>query len=308
MIALSTVYNISKHKNPASLIEEIQSLGFSAVELNVEVPASFIPEIAKKLKIVSVHNYCPKLDKIPEGKTIYSPYNFASNDKLERNTGVELTKKTIDVASDTGAEVIVFHSGEIEMEITGRILAKKYNETKGNMEYKKYLEIFLNDRKSKSRIYLDNLLKSLDEILIYADKKNIKLGIENRFWANEIPSFEDFNLIFQKLNTDSIGLWYDVGHSIIAEKQGLIKNHLDFLKTFSNRLIGMHLHDVIDVYDHKAPGLGKVDFSEISKYVKNNTMLVNEIHSSATNEDIKNSTEHLKKSGFYSYSNDLVTI
>ncbi|PKM93066.1 MAG: hypothetical protein CVU80_00130 [Elusimicrobia bacterium HGW-Elusimicrobia-4] len=295
MIALSTAYNISKHKDPVSLVEEIKSLGFSAVELNVEVPESFISEIAKRIKIVSVHNYCPKLDFIPLGKTIYSPYNMTSTDENERTTAVKLTKKTIDVAKSVGAEAIVIHVGEVDMEITGRALAKKYNETKGGSDYKNYLETFLAERKAKSKIFLENVLKSFDELIVYAERKNVKIGIENRFWANEIPSFEEYKIIFQKFYGTSLGLWYDVGHSIVAEKQGLVKNHLDFLENYSDHLIGVHLHDVIDVYDHKAPGTGEVNFSEIAKFVSENTILVNETHPSATKEDLVKSQEILNR-------------
>jgi len=182
MIALSTAYNISKHKDPVSLVEEIKSLGFSAIELNVEVPENFISEVAKRIKIVSVHNYCPKLDSIPEGRTIYSPYNMSSTDENERTTAVELTKKTIDVANSVGAEAIVIHAGEVDMEITGRTLAKKYNETKGGADYKNYLETFLAERKAKSKIFLENVLKSFDELITYTEHnaKNIKIGVENR--------------------------------------------------------------------------------------------------------------------------------
>ncbi|MBI5573309.1 MAG: sugar phosphate isomerase/epimerase [Elusimicrobia bacterium] len=286
MIALSTAYNISKHKDPVSLVDEIESLGFSAVELNVEVPERFISEIAKRLKIVSVHNYCPRIDFIPEGRTIYSPYNMTSIDENERTTAVKLTKKTIGVANSVGAKAIVIHSGEVDMEITGRALAKKYNETKGGSDYKNYLETFLSERKAKSKIFLENVLKSFDELISYAEKKNVKIGVENRFWANEIPSFDDYKIIFQKFYGTSLGLWYDVGHSIVAEKQMLVKNHLDFLENYSDRLIGVHLHDVIDVYDHKAPGTGEVNFSEIAKFLNENTILVNETHPSSTKEDL----------------------
>ncbi|MDO8733779.1 MAG: sugar phosphate isomerase/epimerase family protein [Elusimicrobiota bacterium] len=302
MIALSTAYNISKHKDPVSLVEEIKSLGFSAVELNVEVPESFISEIAKRIEIVSVHNYCPKLDFIPLGKTIYSPYNIASTDENERTTAVKLTKKTIDVANSVGAEAIVIHAGEVDMEITGRALAKKYNETKGGSDYKNYLETFLAERKAKSKIFLENVLKSFDELIVYAERKNIKIGVENRFWANEIPSFSDYKNIFQKFYGSSIGLWYDVGHSIVAEKQMLVKNHLDFLENYSDRLIGVHLHDVIDVYDHKAPGTGDVNFTEISNFLNDDAIIVNETHSSSTKEDLKNSIEYLKNHGFAKFT------
>ncbi|HAX62028.1 MAG TPA: hypothetical protein DCX95_05700 [Elusimicrobia bacterium] len=301
MIALSTAYNILKHKDPVSLAEEIESLGFSAVELNVEVPESFISEIAKRLKIVSVHNYCPRIDFIPEGRTIYSPYNMTSTDENERTTAVKLTKKTIDIANSVGAKAIVIHAGEVDMEITGRTLAKKYNETKGGDDYKNYLETFLAERKAKSKIFIENLLKFFDELIPYAERKNVKIGVENRFWANEIPSLSDYKIIFQKFNSDAIGLWYDVGHSVIAEKQGLVKNHLDFLENYSDRLVGVHLHDVIDVYDHKAPGTGEVNFTEIAKFLNEDTILVNETHLASTKNDLINSIDYLKNHGFHKF-------
>ncbi|HAM37926.1 MAG TPA: hypothetical protein DCP53_00775 [Elusimicrobia bacterium] len=298
MIALSTVYSISKHTNPFSLIDEIKSLGFSKVELNVEVPEDFILEIAKKLKVVSIHNYCPKLDTIPDGRTIYSPYNISSLDDNERKTAITLTKKTIDVANDIGAGAVVFHTGEVQMELSGRILAKKYNETGGGKEYPEFFNAFLSERKLKLKPFIENVLISLDEILEYASRKNVRLGLENRFWANEIPSLEDYKIIFQKFETDYLGLWYDVGHAYVAEKQRVISSHLDFLKDFSSKIIGMHLHDVIGVYDHKAPGTGEVDFKKISEFVKDTTILVNETHKSATKEQLQNSKTYLKNCGF----------
>ncbi|MFH0947439.1 MAG: sugar phosphate isomerase/epimerase family protein [Elusimicrobiota bacterium] len=304
MVALSTVYNISKHKNPVSLVDEIKSLGFSAVELNVEVPENFITEIAKRIEIVSVHNFCPKLDFIPLGKTIYSPYSIASSDENERTTAIKLTKKTIDVANSVGAKAIVIHSGEVDMEITGQALAKKYNETKGNDDYKNFLGTFLAERKSKQKIFLENVLSSFDELIIYAERKNVKIGVENRFWANEIPSFAEYEIIFQKFSGSSIGLWYDVGHAVIAQKQGMVESHLDFLRNYSDHLIGMHLHDVVNVYDHKAPGTGEVNFTEISKFLHNDTIIVNETHPSSTKEELRNSIDYLKKVSKYRDASD----
>ncbi|OGS45645.1 MAG: hypothetical protein A2539_07160 [Elusimicrobia bacterium RIFOXYD2_FULL_34_15] len=298
MIALSTVYSISKHNNPASLVEEIKSLGFSAVELNVEVPESFISEIAGKLKVVSVHNYCPKLSFVPAGRTIYSPFSISSIDENERKTAIMLTKKSIDVANDIGAKAVVFHTGEIEMDITGRILARKYNETGAGNEYSKVLENFLSERKSKLKPYIENVLKSLDNLLNYTANKKVRLGLENRFWANEIPSIDDYKIIFQNFDANSLGLWYDVGHAFVAEKQKVVNNHLDFLSFYSDRIVGMHLHDVIGVYDHKAPGTGEVNFKEIAEFAQDDTILVNETHKSATREDLINSIEYLKNCGF----------
>jgi len=297
MIALSTAYNISKHNDARSLILDIKELGFSSVELNVEVPAGFIPEIARELKVVSVHNFCPKVDRVPPGKTIYSPYNISSTDEAERELAVKLTIKTVDTAANTGASAIVIHAGEVVTGFTGRMLAKIYNETKGGSDYAKKLSEFRSQRSAESGKYVGNVISSLDKILNYAVKKKVKLGIENRFWSNEIPSIEEFGAIFEELDSEFIGLWYDVGHAVIAEKQGMAKDRLDFLKNYGDKLVGVHLHDVVDVYDHKAPGTGDVDFKKMAGYFTAGAVLVNETHPAAAREDLRKSTEYLKSCG-----------
>ncbi|MDD5687123.1 MAG: TIM barrel protein [Elusimicrobia bacterium] len=302
MIALSTVYNISKYKDPVLLVNKIKSLGFCSVELSVEVPEDFINYITGNLKVVSVHNFCPKLDFVPKDRVLCNAYHISAINKEERDKAVELTKKTIDIACNTGANAVVVHSGEVEMELSGGLLAKKYKDTKGSGEYSKTLKMFLRERKIKSKLFLDNVLKSLDEILNYAVKKNVKIGIENRLIADEIPSFEEYAVILGKFDTNYLGLWYDVGHSVVAEKQGIVKNHIDFLRMFSSRLIGMHLHDVSGVRDHKAPGTGEVNFNEISEFIQKETILVAEVYSTATKGELKNSMKYLENCGFCKYS------
>jgi sugar phosphate isomerase/epimerase len=297
MIALSTAYNVSKHTDPERLVDEISSLGFSAVELNVEVPKEFIPVIARRLRIASVHNYCPRVAVVPSGRTIYSPFVLSAADDSERNKAVELTLRTIDVASDNGAEAIVIHSGEVEMGFTGRMLARHYNESGGANGYGKILGEFIGERAAKSGKFLDNVVSSLDKILNYALKKEIKLGIENRFWANEIPSIDEMDVIFEKLDSPFIGLWYDVGHSVIAEKQGLVSDRLDFMRRHNGRTIGIHLHDVAGVYDHKAPGTGEYDFRALAGLIEPGTLLVNETHAGSAFDDLKNSTKFLNDCG-----------
>ncbi|OQA92679.1 MAG: Xylose isomerase-like TIM barrel [Elusimicrobia bacterium ADurb.Bin231] len=298
MIALSTAYNIRRHNNPDSLADEIKSFGFPAIELNVEIPASFINKLSGRLKIISVHNYCPKVETVPEGRTIYSPYLMSSEDVEERALALKLTLKSIDVAAGVGATALVIHSGEVVTEFTGRHLARHFNETKGKDGYKEILSNFLKERNKKSAVFLENVVAVLDRVLNYAVKKKIKIGIENRFWANEIPSYKETGIILQKLDSPNLGFWYDVGHAVIAEKQGVVNNRLDFLKAYGKRIVGLHLHDVTDVYDHKAPGTGEVNFSDISVFIRQDTLLVNETHSLSSNdEELKNSTAYLKKCG-----------
>jgi len=77
---------------------------------------------------------------------------------------------------------------------------------------------------------------------------------------------------------------------------GLVK-HTDYLEAGEGRFAGVHLHDVVGVDDHLAPGKGNFDFRIIKPYLKEETLKVIEAHSPATPEDIKEGIKYLKVIG-----------
>ena len=72
------------------------------------------------------------------------------------------------------------------------------------------------------------------------------------------------------------------------------------LKTFHNRLIGVHLHDVLNGYnDHNAPGCGTVDFDMVKSYLKPETIRVMEINQKVSPADAKQGITFLKDKGIF---------
>ena len=64
-------------------------------------------------------------------------------------------------------------------------------------------------------------------------------------------------------DSSQLGFIYDVGHAQALDRLGFYP-HEDWLKRYSSRIFGTHLHDVIGVTDHYAPGLGEIDFKSIA--------------------------------------------
>ncbi len=98
-------------------------------------------------------------------------------------------------------------------------------------------------------------------------KKGVFLGIENRFHFHEIPDFEEIGLILKTFQGAYIRYWHDVGHARVQENLGII-GHNDLLEAYSEKIIGIHLHDVRGLKDHLAPGQGEIDYEEIKPFLK----------------------------------------
>ncbi|MHB9154165.1 MAG: sugar phosphate isomerase/epimerase family protein [Endomicrobiales bacterium] len=301
MLSISTAYHIGKFRSWPKLLRETGKLGFDTLELNVEVPGAWMGEIersvtAGEVSISSLHNYCPRLESLPEGRTIYSGYLMTSDDEEERKLSVSCTRSTIEWAARLKARAVVVHAGEVKTEPSGREFVRYVQQFgRSGKLYRQYEEAVQRDRKKKSPLYLERLMKTLDELLPFAQEKGVTLGLENRFYYHEIPDIEETKELLVRYRGAPLGYWHDTGHAELFVRQGWVKSHEDYLKAFHPRIVGMHLHDLRSFSDHFAPGSGDFDFSVLKPYIAENTLLVVEAHAKATAREVQCGIEYLKK-------------
>ncbi|NQS99927.1 MAG: sugar phosphate isomerase/epimerase [Candidatus Omnitrophica bacterium] len=298
MFAVSTSWNAWRHSQGQDIVNEIKELGFNQVELNFNLNSTIVEQIHSLTKqglvdVVSVHNFCP----IPKGFTRKqaSPdmLSLAASDEQERNQAVNYTKMSVDTASKLGARVLVLHLGRVEVEEKIRTLASCINshalQDCDSLKLKMQKE-----RKLKAGRFFAQALKSLEQLCPYAQRRKVKLGIENRYYFSEIPSIEEMEIILKTFPEPALYYWHDVGHAQVYENLGFLK-HKTILDRFSQRMIGIHLHDIEGIDDHRAPLKGKFDFRLLKKYVNENMLLVLETHHPAKAQDIIRGKEYLEK-------------
>ena len=152
-------------------------------------------------------------------------------------------------------------------------------------------------RERKKGKTLEMMLLSMDEIQKAAEKYDVNIGIENRYFFEECPNFDEMGVIFDEFGGGRIGYWHDAGHAQVQENLGFQRVE-EMLRAYGKFLVGFHLHDVKGHSDHHVPGIGEVDFELLKKYIKKDTVKILEIHPRETEKDLMAGVDFLKNMGF----------
>lgn len=297
MLSLSTSWNSSKHTNGCDLIEEIRSAGFDSVELNFALTKAIVDDIlvlrqSGAIKVSSLHNMCPLPQEIGPKQASPDYYSLASEDQEEREHAVSIAKTTIDYAAKFGARAMVLHAGRVGVKDHTQQLAALVGENKDFIDLR---ERMIAERARNSAAHLKNTIRSLEELAAHGKKMMVSIGVENRYYYNEMPIMDEFEIIFKHFSPGELFYWHDVGHAEVFDRLGFCR-HKALLESFGDRLLGIHLHDIIGpISDHRAPGHGTFDFSIVKPYIKSDTIKVLEVHQPVTAEEICGSVEYLRK-------------
>ena len=304
MISFSTSWNATRNNSGLRIVQEIRELGFDCLEINFQVSSEKFEEIRKseqqnQIQISSLHNVAPMPDGF-DPNTVHKAFPLNSPDDSFRKKSIKLTKNTIDNAHDLKAKAVVLHLGESQKkEILG--LEQEFIKAKLNseVESEKLAELkngLIQERDKISDEGTEKIIEALQEIIPYAQDKNIKLGFENRYYYSQFPNLEEMEIIFQEFPDSNVRLWLDVGHQATLEYLGFVEKNA-YLKKFGHRLIGTHLMDCKEIYDHKAPGTGDIDYSGLINYLKPDTIKVLELGPKVTPPEVKAGFEYLQQIG-----------
>lgn len=309
-IALSTMWMLNRHKSLGEFFDAAREVGFETFELNHFVSrelvnGSRIPEGS----IRSVHAPCPTDPRTQHAEV-------SSLDKDERQMAVEAVLSSIALAEQIGAEAVILHAGYVPVnEELENELRQLYN--RGLQNSARYQDIqaeLIAERARNAERHLDATRRSLERLATAADSAGVRIGLENRFFYNEIPLPDELDLIVREF-AGPIGFWLDTGHAYTQAALGFIP-HREWLNGFGPHLIGIHLHDVqlvpqnrsvgdpatpdapaVEVgrlRDHQIPGTGVVDFAEVLNGLGDAVLRTAEVDWYHSPEEVRAALDYLR--------------
>ncbi len=295
MISLSTAWCPPNIPTLPKLFAAGKRIGFTSFELGVSPVPFELDAVLRAIEhnevaISSVHAVCRE-GEVPQptrrGDWIAEP------DEERRQEGIRYAKETIDLARRVGARVVVLHGGVLPMPEVPTLQAGLYqlvSEGAPPERIRACLEGVRAEREMLVPAYLRALETTLRELCDYAP--DVTLALENRYYLHDVPHGDEFDRIFDHVSAPNLRYWHDVGHAHVLDRLGFV-HHTDLLRHYSDRLVGMHLHDVRGFEDHRPPGTGEFDFGLVAGVLRQDTVRVMEIAARHAPADVRRGREHL---------------
>jgi len=296
--ALSTMYAIDNFPNLADFFEFARRAGFTRVELNHKVTSAMLEGIdLSRCPIGSVHEPCPA--DISETELKRRGWLISAVDEASRIEGVNSIKRSIDLARQAGAKVVVIHAGEVvpdTQKLERKLRAMVASRDTGTSQYRTIQAQMIALRAEAARASFAALKQSILDLLAYADGTGICLGLENRYHFLEMPSPDELEILLGLAGPERIGFVYDIGHAFTLEYLGFYPARA-WLERFAGRTVLTHLHDLVDTTDHYAPGLGTADFRMAGERLGEGVFRTCEIQTFNLPEQVKAGLQYLAEQG-----------
>jgi HAD superfamily hydrolase (TIGR01549 family) len=296
-IALSTMWHVDQKTPFNQSFLDGRKAGFPRVELNHRVdPELFKQWDRDKFYIHTVHDPCPATVSGDQIKT--DDINISSLNESKRIKAVDLLKQTIDTGLILGSKSVVVHPGMIMCDYGPEtILKEMYGKgLKGTVEYEELKGQMIAFRNRTASAHVEQVLKSLTEIIEYARPTGLEIGLENRLHFYDIPLIDEMQSFLDLCDEDWYGFQYDVGHAQVLAELGFV-GHEEWLERFGKRIIGVHIHDVLGITDHQPPGRGNVDFTMVAPYIPQTANLTMEVNPDFSIEQLRQGLEFLVQFG-----------
>lgn len=260
------MWGIGQFQSLADFFAAAEALGFTRFELNHGVNSAMLKGVSlKSRRIVSVHEPCPA--DISTSTLSDRNWLISSPDEEKRRQGVIAVQRSIDLAYDLGAQVVV-HPGRVDIDpMLERTLRDLYEADRFNSsEYVETQERLVAARAAQAEINLEAVRRSLVKLAEYAGRMGVRLGLENRDHYYEIPLPDELDYLLGLGYDEIVGYLHDVGHAQKLEHLGFCP-HEEWLRRFAGRMVGIHLHGIVGLRDHLAPGVGQMDWDTVARYL-----------------------------------------
>jgi sugar phosphate isomerase/epimerase len=292
--ALSTMWMQQRFSRVREFVEAGKRLGFEKFELGHVVRPEMLDGLARQdAEFPSIHAPCPSTIGLGHKEGIV----VSSLDEDQRQEAVRLTVKTMDLAEKLGATAVIVHVGHVETgrHINGELRSLYISQQEEAPRFHTLRQQFVEARAARASLHLEPVRRSLEELTREAGQRGLHLAMENRVYYHEIPLPDEARTLLGEFET--LHYWHDTGHAQVLQNLGFVR-HEDWLETFQDRMLGIHLHDVLGIRDHLVCGLGEIDWRWIVGYLEPDTLRTCEFDYYFEGAHLQQGVEFLRAAGW----------
>jgi sugar phosphate isomerase/epimerase/beta-phosphoglucomutase-like phosphatase (HAD superfamily) len=295
--SLSTSWAIGNFDRLEDFCESARRMGFAQIELNHQVTSAMLEGFQPHPGLVSsVHEPCPS--QVPISVLAGRDWMISSEIEANRREAVAAIQRSIELAERLQARVVVVHCGNVQADNTmeKELVALYHAGLNHSPEADRLREVMRSQRQVKSGPRLAALIASVKELSDFAAPRGVCLGLENRDYFMQLPHPEELEILLSLAGPEQIGFVLDTGHAAHLDRLGLLPQRV-WLERFGHRLVGMHLHDIQGLSDHRAPGQGDLDFSDFQQRVSGFGMKTLELEPDQSVSQVKSGLAYLLQKG-----------
>lgn len=292
---LSTMWAQNRFVHLIDFFAAARGMGLKRYELNHQVTEAMLEGISPgDYEIASLHAPCPQtIALVAQTRNDILP---SSLDEEKRKEAVSMVQRGVELAAHLGASSVVLHLGRVnaDWKLERKLRGAFGQGKKGRPRYRTQIERLREARALQKEANLEAVSRSLAEIAEHARLKGVKIGLENRYYYLEIPNHEEMGVL---LSLDPVlYYWHDTGHARALENLGFTPQE-EWLRTYGERMLGIHFHDIVGLRDHGIPGQGEIEFGALAPYIPTEALRVFEFDYPYSAEEIVAGWRHLEKTG-----------
>jgi sugar phosphate isomerase/epimerase len=289
-LAVSLRWNVHSTNGVDAAIQGIVGAGFGRVELCGLDEAECLrwPTIAISHQVTAVSMHAPCPDCLDRNRRVPGDWLVDPDPDL-RAAAVAGAVNSVRMAAHLGIERVAFHLGTLGLvEEYRRLLHAVTNATPdANAARDAYRRL----RDRKARECRPWLLSAIDTILD-ATAGQVAVCVENRYRFDQLPNLDDVMTLFDRyLPGSGLSYWHDTGHEAAQCYLGLWNP--DQFAIAVERVAGLHVHDCVEVDDHRCPGDGVYPFGRLRPLLRPDLPVVIEPNPKLSAQDLRNGARHL---------------
>lgn len=296
-VTLSTMWAINRFSDLDRFFSAAGRFGLERFELNHQVNSQMLGAIELDgHQVTGVHAPCPA--DTPAATVKARNWLISSPHEDGRRQGVLAVQRSIDLAQQVGAGLVVVHAGRVDVDaaLETRLWALYEAGKAATAEYASLTDALIAARAKKAPANLDAARQSITELAAYAERAGIHLGLENRYHYLDVPLPDEMEDLLSVAGKERASFLYDVGHAQTLENLGFVR-HGEWLERYADRMVGVHLHDIKGIRDHFAAGLGEVDWDMVARYLPQQALRTLEFHARNTPDQLETALEFLASKG-----------